>query len=301
MENTEVTLSPPLIYVGDIAELSYDYKTDSNVAECIQDASLLSTDEVSVLTASISIRSLGNNFTGSKNRIRLTLQIIPWQSGNVNVKNIPQGFFKECPELEAIEIPSFTVQSILEQSGERELKSMKAPLLVPGTTYALYSILVFALVFFIGLILFAFRFEKVRDFFTSLFLSRFHSKNYRIHLKQINRLRKTLEKGDDKFFAQEIQQILRSYLSGKYSQKFLAMTSKEILESEEITETGIDLSLLLSKTDGIRFAGKKLKENTESNQLENLNDRLNLLDELSELLLKIEIFTKAEGEENVTV
>ncbi len=296
MENTDVTLSPPLIFVGDIAELTYDYKTDAAVTECSANASELSTDEVTVLSASLTVRSLGNAFTGSKNRVTVTLQFIPWQSGTVSVKAIPQGFFKECPELEIIEIPPFTVQSILEQTGETELKAMRPPLVVPGTTYAVYGLLIFAVLVFISLIIFAFRFEKVKDFFSTVFYSRFHSKNYRIHLKQVNKLRRTLEQGDDKFFAQRIQQILRSYLSGKYNEKFLAMTTKEILEDAELKETGTDVESLLSKTDAIRFAGKTLKQNTENNKLENLNDRLSVLEELLQALLKIETFVKGEDD-----
>ena len=296
MDNTDVTLSPPLIFTGDIAELSYDYKTDAPVTECSENAEVLSTDEVSVLSASIVVRSQGNAFTGSKNRVTVTLQIIPWQSGTVNVKQIPQGFFKSCPELEAIEIPSFTVQSILEQTGETELKPMKSPLVIPGTTYAVYGAVIFAVILFISLILFAFKFEKVKDFFSAIFYSRFHSKNYRLHLRQINKLRRTLEEGDDKFFAQQIQQILRSYLSGKYGEKFLAMTTKEIIEDAELKETCVDVSELLNKTDAIRFAGKTLKQNTEQNNLENLNDRLTVLEKLLDVMLKIETFVKGEDD-----
>jgi hypothetical protein len=299
MENTEVTLMPPLIYVGDIAELSYDFKTDAAVTECTEDAALLSTDEVSVLTASISIRSLGNNFTGSKNRITVKLQIIPWQSGTLSVKKIPAGFFKNCPELEAIEIPPFTVQSILEQTGETKLRPMQAPLVVPGTTYVVYSVLVFIVALLAALVIFAFKFEKVKDFFASFFLSHFHSKNFRVHMKQINKIRRTLEDGDDKFFAQRVQHVFRSYLSGKYEKKFFAMTSKEILENADLRETQVEFSGFLRKTDAVRFAGKKFRQNTKENLLENLNDRLNVLDEVSDIMLKIETFVK--GEDDVTV
>lgn len=300
-----LVLIPKEVYVGDVAEVRFSFSSDVDITPTTIDSMEALNQIFKTQNDSITIRSLQIYNDEKTNEVVLSLQIIPWKPGVLQMPSIEAGRLPNNEMLETIEIPSVTILSILDKTAETTVQDVIPPSVIPGTTYVVYGVLIFTIVFLILIGTVLFRLESVKNFFTSLLFKKLHSRNFRAAKKKIAELRKSVDEISCEVFAMKYQQIVRGYFEGHYKILFSTATSNEIksiFESLDFNDKGKKVSKEVIKnltmTDEIRFSDTKKKSFK-------IETKLNMLESLEEILVFFECGNEKKPEElekeNVTV
>lgn len=300
---TQQILSPKRVYIGDTAQLQCSFNSDS---ELLKNLKTNETKELSFegFTKSlnskefeikkIEISSVNTNF------YNLTLTFIPWKTGNIIFPeyNLSKGFnlneniSKNSNEL-IISFNEINIVSIIQQNSITSPKSELSPFLLPGTNYKIYLSIIILLVLIFALIQILCKHKKISTFLKNQKLLRKYKKNKKITQKQLKKL-KDSEKSD-KEICENIQKLLRKYLSVRFEFPFENCGSSEIMNTfykstnnlySEKKESAMEkIVSIFIRTDFIRYSNNSY-EKIKSNFLE--NEKFETIDKIIEEIENLE-------------
>lgn len=237
------TLVPKEIFVGDTAQLSYSFQSQTDFYTLARlgggaskiDGGILYFDisggyfrqmDPYCSVTQLSMRQVGMTYT-------LVLNFIPWRTGRLEF--IPLDMAKLCKSDCDIEIrlDAIEVLSLSEKLGVTSLRPAASPLLLPGTNYIVWILIVLLVLLFALIALLAMNFSAALKR-AVLFRERV---GYRRNAFRTKRgLRKLLKaEKDDPDFARDWQLVMRGYLSYRFGTSFSSVTSKDIYKSISLT------------------------------------------------------------------
>ncbi len=253
----QIVVLPKDVYVGDQMEIRYTFTTSIDLSANTQLPTKLIPPEMDELTI-LSITLSDADSTGGNGYV-LSVQCIPWKSGIIDIPEITDQLTL------SLDIPPITIQSILLHTGNQELRSIKAPILIPGTTWIIWFIVLIILIFCGGIIFFIGLLKKrgltLKEFWYMVFSTPY----YRRAMRVLRRMTKKGESFSDMDWAHMLSQCIRMYLSERFQFEFDAVSSSDIVfvfaaitdntQDETITSRMEILEQILVRMDYIRFSG----------------------------------------------
>lgn len=221
---SEQVLLPRKVYVADTAELRCSFNSDS--------ANLKSLSEKGAFE--ISFENFAGELDGNDYDIKqvqvvpsgidfykLVITFVPWKTGTIKFPPI---------RIEDVYIDFAPIQivSITEQANKTTLSGFAAPLLLPGTTYKLYGLLIFSLLSFLLIIRLVIKRKSIAFFIKNRKLLRKYKKNKRKTARLLRSI-KNKKIGSSEIAAQ-IQKIMRQYLEIRFDYQFTRAASSEFEE-----------------------------------------------------------------------
>ena len=261
-------LMPKEIFVGDLAEIQYAFSAPAGFSDAVQsgrplelryEGTMLARQEDSYTVRSMTLEQSGNRWT-------LHLQFIPWRTGTVE---LPAFNLADLLPLDAhdartglapvmISLQPVTVSSLSEKTGIKTMRPAMPPVLVPGTIYAVYACVFFAVVLLAAFVQLLFRYRALRLRLQSFLRQRALRRNAKRTLRALQRLRKKAQEMDVCAFAGSVQEIMRRYLTCRFSYAF-----------DTVVSSGV--SLMLDQLAGGTLSGRQLET---ADALESLFRRL---------------------------
>lgn len=208
-----------------------------------------------------------------RNKMEYTIRfvIVPWKVGTIVFPpfnlNKALGIKTEDADVSAPEfnVALYPVQinSIVEKTDKRQIMPPVPPILIPGTTYIIFLLVLAAIVFLILFFRILLRFNAIRRKWKLYLLKRAYRKNADEAIKKIKKLVKN-PKVTDIEFCSNLQLYTRNYLDFRFDYRFSAISSSKIKSAFEIIcagsipeeiATAIDeLAAMFVRTDYIRYA-----------------------------------------------
>ena len=274
-------LVPREVYVGDTAQLSYSFQSSADLYALVGSGTRASRIEGGILyidisdgyfspmepacsVTQLSLRQVGTTYT-------LVLHFVPWRTGRIAFISLDMERLFSLQAGGVIMLEPVEVLSLSEKLGTTTLRPPAPPLLLPGTKYIVWSLIVVLVLLLIMLAVFAMNFSAfVRR--TVLLRERigYRRNAFRSRRRLRGLLRPELSDAD---FAQRWQQLMRSYLDYRFGASFLSITSKDIAltvaratgDMLDIEQENAVLSIqsLFIRTDYIRYA----KDSPDSRKL----------------------------------
>lgn len=244
------------------------------------------------------------SFLIEHNELTLIVQFYPLVAGSLDIAPLHlKDFFEGLPFDYEIDIPEVTISSILTKSGSGGIAGVKAPLVIPGTTYIIYGIILLCVIAF-GLFIFLVvtfhsYYPRLKVFLQKLF----YSKHLKEALRKIKKMQKKLDSYSSIQCAEACSFILKNYLEKHFCRSFLSCTSEELreklmslyegLENEAVSRLWDDLYGIVLRCDYVRFSGKIASGEDFSREEQKL-----MLEQLRQCLVLFEknIFDEDTGE-----
>lgn len=310
---SQQVLVPRQVYIGDSAELKCSFETDSvlfrnivaqkGVIELSKEFFAEEVDEEKYDIKSVTITSSGyNNYT-------LTVSFVPWRTGNLELPAFDMGAaLNSDAEIYVMGFQNFEVISITKTESLNTLRDIQSPLLLPGTTYKIYGLIILLLILFAAIIRIIMKRKALAFFFKNEMLLWKYKKNKKATIKQLQKLEqaKYLE---DAQIASEIQKITRSYLEFRFDYPFTKLVSSEIMEgfnkatcnlmSDKKIFAAEEIVRIFVRTDYIRY-GKNVSFERDEKQriissLINSIETLETFDAPEEEEEKVEVVGEGEN------
>ena len=283
---TQQVLLPKKVYIGDSAELRCTFNSNSlslknfvngeSVQLSLEGFSgLLSTKDYDI--QKISLSPAGVDF------YQFSMTFVPWKTGTISFPpyNISLNFADPSglnlnDSLE-ISFAPVNIVSLVEQNSITSMSPSEPPLLLPGTTYKLYGLLVILVILLLALIRAITKRDEIIFYLKNQKLLRKYKKNKKRTFKALNRL---VKKGfSDYEHAGELQGILRNYLEVRFDYPFSKTVTSSFmtafnsifggsddftsLMSEKKEEACIQMTAIFTRTDFIRYSGNSKFEEGE--------------------------------------
>lgn len=278
-QGTQPALIPKEVYVGDEAEIRFEFSFADNLfGEKTLNASAarsVSRPSLSASSDEITERLSKSGYTvkklilsGSGNFYVLSVFFIPWKTGELDMDAFDlASVFELTASPLFIDIPSVNIQSISEKTGEKNLRPVRGPLIIPGTTYIVFLFFVLMLLGIAALIFVLLRFNFIRNAAEAFFARIFSSRNYLKACRELLFLEKNGMELDAALFCSRLSSLIRVYLEKRFMQPFRAKTSGELAASFSAFFAGTasassveymhELYEVCVRCDYIRFCGVK--------------------------------------------
>lgn len=265
-------LIPKEVYVGDTAQLSCSFQSSVDLYALAQEGGGASRIEGGILyfdlsdgvfaamepscsVTQLSLRQVGMTYT-------LVLNFIPWRPGALTFLPLDLGKLCRAEAGRIITFEPVEILSLSDKLGVSTLRPPASPLLLPGTKYIVWSIIILSASVLVMLALLLVNFAAVLRH-AVLVKERFgYRKNAFLTKQKLKRLIKN-ERSDAEF-AREWQQIMRNYLDYRFSTRFFSVTSRDIARAVasatgdmlDIEQENAVLSIqsVFIRTDYIRYA-----------------------------------------------
>lgn len=250
-------LIPRDVYVGDMAELVFFHELP--VPEQIREDGMAIPGSRFDNSGDYRIDSVSMSWQDSIAEIHV--RFVSWKTGVI-----------ELPPLETdygvLSIPSVTVASIIDRDGITSPAPARSPLLIPGTTWILYGIIVGL---FLGAGVVWFLVVKIRSWLIAGPAKRLASRRQRSFLREIRLLSRRSQKAGASWWYGRLSRALKSYL-GLYfysdANRCLSRTGTELsqrINAIEPHENAADqpghaaeiLEGLFAVIDRVRFSGSE--------------------------------------------
>lgn len=277
---TQQILVPKKVYIGDAAELRVSFNSQEALsAEGF--AEELNFKDYTV--QDVKLLPSGVNY------YQLTITFIPWKTGDIQFPDYEFKLQNGQDETYKIKFEPVNIVSIIEQNGISTLRDSQAPLLLPGTAYKLYGmILVLVFLVITGLQLIIKR-KTVALFFKNQKLLRIYRKNRRQTLKSLAKLKeKSKEDIADNILAGEIQKLMRNYLEVRFAYPFKNCVTSQIMQGfntatggmlqDEKQEAAQEIAAAFIRTDYIRYGNNAFNENERQEIIEKLSSNIDILE-----------------------
>lgn len=285
-QSTQAALIPKEVYVGDEAEIRFEFSfagdlfspDTSGLSGGMQEGvapsrtagrqANLSTSEEKITehlsNSDYTVKKL--TLSGSGNLYVLSVFFIPWKTGELDMEPFDlASVFELSASPLFIDIPGVEIQSISEKRGEKNLRPVRSPLIIPGTTYVVVLFSALILLFFAAGLAVLFRFKLIRNFAESFFARIFSSRNYLKACRELLFLEKNGAEMAASLFCSRLSALIRIYLEKRFMQPFTAKTSGELTvsfsalfagtASETSCEYIHELYEVCARCDYIRFCG----------------------------------------------
>ena len=309
--DTQQILLPKKVYIGDSAELRCTFNSNS----------LYLKDFVGSESVSLSLNAFTQELNSQDYNIQkitlssagvdyyqLSITFVPWKTGTIILPpyNVSANFdtsnpltsFSLADQIE-INFEPVNIVSIVEQNQVQGLSPSAPPMLLPGTSYKLYSALIIFVLFILLLIRSITKREQIAFFIRHKKLLWKYKKNRRLTIRALESLLKPVSKKNpaknDKEFAEALQKILRNYLEVRFEYPFSKTVTSGFmgafhkifggtedfssLMSEEKENACIKMTGIFTRSDYIRYsAGAALDE----------AERRNIIEESEEAVAQLE-------------
>ena len=309
--DTQQILLPKKVYIGDSAELRCTFNSNS----------LYLKDFVGSESVSLSLNAFTQELNSQDYNIQkitlssagvdyyqLSITFVPWKTGTIILPpyNVSANFdtsnpltsFSLADQIE-INFEPVNIVSIVEQNQVQGLSPSAPPMLLPGTSYKLYSALIIFVLFILLLIRSITKREQIAFFIRHKKLLWKYKKNRRLTIRALESLLKPVSKKNpaknDKEFAEALQKILRNYLEVRFEYPFSKTVTSGFmgafhkifggtedfssLMSEEKENACIKMTGIFTRSDYIRYsAGAALDE----------AERRDLIEESEEAVAQLE-------------
>ena len=309
--DTQQILLPKKVYIGDSAELRCTFNSNS----------LYLKDFVGSESVSLSLNAFTQELNSQDYNIQkitlssagvdyyqLSITFVPWKTGTIILPpyNVSANFdtsnpltsFSLADQIE-INFEPVNIVSIVEQNQVQGLSPSAPPMLLPGTSYKLYSALIIFVLFILLLIRSITKREQIAFFIRHKKLLWKYKKNRRLTIRALESLLKPVSKKNpaknDKEFAEAIQKILRNYLEVRFEYPFSKTVTSGFmgafhkifggtedfssLMSEEKENACIKMTGIFTRSDYIRYsAGTALDE----------AERRSIIEESEEVVAELE-------------
>ena len=281
--NSQQVLIPKKVYIGDKAEIRCTFNSNSKLLQAItkNGAVNLSTEHFNLSENNdYDIKSISLSTTGV-DYYQMSILFVPWKTGTLEIPDI---------QLEDIilEIDPVSIVSLTEQGSTSTLKDSAGPLLLPGTTYKLYGLLIFFIVLILAVIELFVKRKKLAFFLKNKRLLHRYKKNKRKTIKALKTL--LLSQLTDSAFAGGVQSLLRNYLEVRLDYPFTKAATSELMNcfyaatshllSEKKEEAFGQITAAFIRTDYIRYSAKAtFKQNERTELTENLIQNINIMEE----------------------
>ena len=282
-----VSVMPKDVYVGDEAEIRFEFSfaeklfegdspslnvqafTDVSDMSDVSPGSRSENEELKRIffTDDYTIQSM--RLKGSPPSYVLSIVFIPWKTGEIDMSAFdlsPVLGLSVRPFL--TDIPPVHIQSITEKTGEKQLRPVKGPIIIPGTTYAVFAFCAVLLLFFAVVTALFIRFALIRGFFHAFFERMFSSHSFRAVCRELLFLEKRGQALPAGVFCTRLSHLVRRYLENRFSYPFTAKTSAELVPafseffaysaSERSYAYMQDLYEVCVRCDYIRFSGESV-------------------------------------------
>lgn len=280
MQSQQV-LIPRQVYIGDSAELRCSFETDSVLfrnlvaqkgnIELSKEYFGNELDEAKFDIKSVIISSSGyNNYT-------LAVSFVPWRTGSLSLPAFDMGAaLNSDAEIYVMGFQNFEVTSITKTESLSTLRDIRSPLLLPGTTYKIYGLVILFLLLLAAIIRIAVKRKKVIFFFKNEILLWKYRKNKKSTYKQLLKLEENKNLTDGEV-AREIQKITRAYLEFRFDYPFTKLVSSEIMDgfnkatcnlmSDKKIFATEEMVRIFIRTDYVRYRKDGIFETNEKQQL----------------------------------
>lgn len=253
---TQQSVFPKAIYIGDRAELKCQFKTENK----IEQTALSATGFASELNYSeYEIKDINVQNTGP-DTYNLIISFVPWHTGIIQLPDY------ELADIGTIHFEGVKVLSLVEQEKVTELKSFSSPMLLPGTTYKIYAGIAVFIILLVVLIRLIVKRHAVAFWLKNLKLKRRYAKNKKNTIRQLKAIAAGTNNNvrNDSEAATLIQTIMRAYLELRLNYPFTkTLTSELSLAFDKATFSLADETRLTAfeniisvfvRTDFIRFS-----------------------------------------------
>lgn len=291
-------LLPKQVYIADKAELRCSFTTDSEVIrnETLKSNSInLSkthfTNDLDYSKYEINTITLTN--TGA-NSYTLTIDFIPWQTGEIVFPDYDIGLALNSNQY-MLKFNSIKINSIVEENNVSSIKEISSPLLLPGTTYKIYGIIIAFLVAIILIIRLIIKHKELSFFIQTKILQHKYNKNKKLTIKKLNTINDDNTQSD-RNTAANIQQIIRNYLEIRFDYPFTRTVTSDLLNGfyertnhlikNEKEDAFIGIANTFIRTDFIRYSDNASFKSDEKNEL------------IQKLIRNIEIIEQPEKKNN---
>ena len=282
-----VSVMPKDVYVGDEAEIRFEFSfaeklfegdspslnvqafTDVSDMADVSPGSRSENEELKRIffTDDYTIQSM--RLKGSPPSYVLSIVFIPWKTGEIDMSAFDLStVFSLSVRPFLTDIPPVHIQSITEKTGEKQLRPVKGPIIIPGTTYAVFAFCAVLLLFFAVVTALLIRFALIRGFFQTFFERMFSSQSFRTVCRELLFLEKRGQALPAGVFCTRLSRLVRSYLENRFSYPFTAKTSTELVPafseffahsaSERSYAYMQDLYEVCARCDYIRFSGESV-------------------------------------------
>ncbi|MCR5622340.1 MAG: hypothetical protein K6G18_10880 [Treponema sp.] len=275
------TLVPKEIYVGDTAQLSYVFQSKIDFYSLARQGGGVSKMEGGILyfdisggyfrqmeadctVIQLSMRQVGMTYT-------IVLDFIPWRPGRLEFIPLDMGKLCHANSDRIITLEPVEVLSLSEKLGASSLRPPASPLLLPGTNYIVWTLIMLSVALLVLFAILAMNFSAALK--TAILLK--ERMGYRRNAAHTKRRLKGLLKagGTDMNFAQGWQKIMRDYMDYRFSMSFRSVTAKDMYRTVSLA-TGdmldieqenavLSIQSLFIRTDYIRYA----KDSPDSQKL----------------------------------
>lgn len=210
------------------------------------------------------------NFTRNGVDYFLDFEIIPWKTGEIRFRNFD--LMRVCMKANGesdsvggeflVRLESIKILSLADKLGAKILRPSEGPLLVPGTSYIIWTLVAVSLAALTALCIFLLRLPY--------FLRRISVLKRRFSLyKNASSAKRKLrilakKKLTDKDFAQEFQIVVKKYLEFRFGTSFASVTGKNFINAiedivggelpDEILGALEDMTQIFVRMNYIRFA-----------------------------------------------
>lgn len=274
-EDASQVILPIDVYIGDHAEIRYSFRSAIDFFP--------GQEEVEHKDLENPFAGLEDNFSVVKaelyrDNMEYTVRfvIVPWKVGTISFpsfdlnKALGLKSAEQFSDSEEINEPEFIValypvqiKSIVEKTGNTQMMPPVPPIIIPGTTYVIFVIILGTLIILILLFRFLFRFNSIRQKWNLYLQKRAYVKNADEAVKKIKKLLKGAKVTDIEFCS-TLQSITRDYLDFRFDYRFSAMPSSSIPKvfvnicageiPSEISEAVENITAMFVRTDYIRYA-----------------------------------------------
>lgn len=275
-------LLPKKVYIGDSAELRCTFyiqhkslreKVSGCTIEIPVEAFKNQPDINDCVIKSVSLAPAGVDY------YQAVITFVPWKTGELKFPSL------EIDDVELILQP-VQIVSIVEQNNSSVIKEPLSPLLLPGTTYKLYGVLIAFIILVIATIQLIIKRKSVAFFIKSKKLQFKYKKNKKATIKK---LRAISEKADSKEIASEIQKIMRIYLETRFSSPFTKCVTSELMNKfisitqnllgDSKNEAFGEIVSVFIRTDFIRYSdGGKFEDKEKDILIEKLILNIEILE-----------------------
>lgn len=258
---------PDRIYVGDEAELRYQFSSGIDLFADLQKA-----DERPLIPGALPFELETADWSVKKLTVRksggdyvVSFIFVPWRPGIIDFPrfDINKAVFGSDTLPLMIDPLPLEVCRIVD-SDYVEIGEPKSPMLIPGTTYAVVALVVLVVAFVLGIIKLVSVRKRIINWFALKAGGIKLGKNSRRTRHALKRLLKARPQRDDWEFCCAFQKILRNYFSERYGADFFSIVSAGIARYvDEITcsclrEQSVlaveEIEALFRRCDYVRFA-----------------------------------------------
>ena len=277
---TQQTVFPKSVYIGDKTELRCSFKHENAIAAGAVSMDCFITDPDFSLydITSVTIQQ------GEQGYYTLVLSFVPWHTGKITFPDF------EIADVGVIHFDDISVLSLVEQQEVQGLRTYMSPLLLPGTAYKIYAGLALFVIFLIVAIRLLVKRQTIIFWAKNLKLRRRYARNKKIAVKQLRALMTQSNSASE--LSTKLQKIMREYLEVRLAYPFTKTLTSEMslafdkatggLADENRRNAFEDIIGTFVRTDYIRFSKARdavFADGEAATLINNLINDINIIEE----------------------